>query len=89
MEYIEPGATVNFTVDWADWLPTGDTISTSDWAASAGITVGVDNIATPLTTVYLTAAEAGQVYEVENAITTASGLSTTRRFHLKAQEQIV
>jgi hypothetical protein len=37
----DPNANLDYTVDWADWLVDGETISSSTWIVPTGLTAGV------------------------------------------------
>ena len=71
----DPDAEVPFTNDWASWLPSGQTIVASTWAADAGITIMTGGNAATNTsttaTVWLSGGTAGSEYFVTNRITTS------------------
>jgi len=81
-----PIAVLDYSVLWRDWLRS-DTILTSNWEYSTGITIGLTDInqdpvilddgttAPPLTlvTIWLLGGTAGQKYNITNTITTAAG----------------
>lgn len=77
----DPQSTLDYEIDWANggandgsatdygWLQ-GDTIKTSTWAATTGITVVSSSMTTTKTIVWLSGGTAGSSYEVTNTITT-------------------
>jgi len=69
-----PNETLNFGVDWTDWLA-GDTILTSTWTVGTGLTVGAKTIdpAGQKATLWLSGGTLGQVYILNNKITTQGG----------------
>lgn len=72
----DPAETLDHTLDWSDWLATGDTISESTWSISPA---GPDITTTPpantgtTATVWLAGVVFGQLYTLANQVTTAAG----------------
>jgi hypothetical protein len=85
--YKDPDAVVDFAIDWSDWLPTGDTISTSTWDVPAGLTEDSETESTTLTTVWLSGGTAGQDYNITNQIVTAGGRTDDRTITIKVRER--
>lgn len=90
--YIEkdPAATLIYTVDWSEWISTGDQISTSTFsvgaiAGASNVTVVSSGIQTADHYAYarLSGGSAGNTYVVTNTITTQNGATDARRFKLK------
>jgi len=73
----DPGALLDYTVDWELWL-SSDTIATSSWSADTGITVVTSTNDTTSATVWLSGGTAGTVYDVVNRIVTAGGRTDDR-----------
>lgn len=69
----DPLATLDYTVDWSDWLDAGDTIDTSTWTIDAGITSSLESNTTTTATVWLSGGVSGTSYNVVNIITTTLG----------------
>ena len=72
-------AILDYQIDWSDWLVT-DTITTSTWSASPGITVGNGSNGAPApsktsttATIWLIGGTTGGNYIVTNRIVTAAG----------------
>jgi hypothetical protein len=90
--YIEkdPQSYLDYSMDWSDWMPTGDQISTSSWtietisgdAAPLTTDQNTKNVSTSITTVWLAAGTAGNNYEVTNTIVTDNGLTEERYFRV-------
>lgn len=74
----DPDAVLPYSIDWSDWLVSGDTIATSTWAAETGITVDSDSETTQVTTVVLSGGTVGETYRVRNRIVTANGYTDDR-----------
>jgi hypothetical protein len=88
----DPNAELDYTVDWAPWLPTGDTIATSIWIVPTGLTqpVGPTNTGT-LAVIWLgfnsSVGTVGEIYRVTNRITTVGGRKDDRSFQVWIKEQ--
>jgi hypothetical protein len=89
MEYKTPLATLDFTQDWSSWLATGDTVTVSAWTLETGLTEDSSSNTTTTATIVISGGTAGKVYKVENTVTTANGLDTSRIWFLTVQDQLV
>lgn len=73
----DPGATLDFYIEWASWLSTGDAVSDADWTADTGITIGSGEYAPSVSgtkaTVWLSGGTAGTKYRVTCRLTTTAG----------------
>lgn len=77
----DPDAVLDYSVDWETWLPSGDTLSASDWAVSgpdSDLVVDSDANSTTAATVWLSGGTLGVTYTVTNRITTAEGRTDDR-----------
>lgn len=88
-------AILDYTVDWINWLPTGETISASSWSVEA-ITGDLDPLTSTGPTFTSTKAivtlrngTAGKIYKVYNQITTNSGKVDRRYFRVKVKTRTV
>jgi hypothetical protein len=83
---LRPGAADRFYLVWADWLADGDVVQASAWQAPAAVVLSAelinpDNLTlggatfTPgtVTSVQLSGVDLGDLVELENTISTASG----------------
>lgn len=89
----DPYAVLDYSLDWTNWMPAGDTI--------ASITVTAETItgdASPLTidsstntnyivTANISAGTAGNIYNIEFKIVTTNGLQDSRNFRIKVIER--
>lgn len=82
----DPNAVLDYYVDWTRWL-NGDTIATSVWAVTAGLTVANDTHTPTAATVWLSGGVMGETYRVTNRITTAGGRTEDRSFDVKIAER--
>jgi hypothetical protein len=95
--YIEhdPDATLDYTMDWSDWLSSGDPLDTVIWRVStitgdpAPMTLGSNttNTITGVSTVLVSGGSAGNVYTLTCRITTDNGLIDERFFRLFAKNR--
>jgi hypothetical protein len=74
--YKDPNATLDYQIDWSDWLGT-DTISSSDWTVPTGITEATHTNTTTTSTIWLSGGTAGNTYECINRIVTADSPART------------
>lgn len=91
----DPGATLVYSIDWSDWLPGNDTISTVSFAIASPTPTDandMDIVSSGIITGNITYAEisgglTSNVYPVATTITTADGLTDVRRFRIKVQNR--
>lgn len=72
----DPGATLDYSIDWSSWLPSGDTIDTATWTATTGLTVEsspAPSLAAGVATVWLSGGTAGTRYTATCQVTTTAG----------------
>jgi len=74
-------ATLDYTIDWEDWLGT-DTVSSSTWTSDSGITIDSSTNTATTTTVWLSGGTAGATYAVNNRIVTIGGRTEDRQLHI-------
>lgn len=78
----DPDAVLDYLFDWAIWLATGETISTSTVIVPSGITLTNDSKTSTSATAWLAGGAAGQVYEVTNRISTNQGRTNDYTIHI-------
>lgn len=81
----DPSGTLDYSIDWTDWLGT-DTISSSSWTVPSGLEVGTALAGTAVATVWLSGGTAGNSYYVTNTIVTAAGRSDQRSLIIKVDD---
>jgi len=91
----DPEAALDYLISWSDWLPSGDTISTSSWTLET-ITGDTDPLVTTsnsttdgTTIVNLSGGTSGNIYKVYNTITTNGGLTDRRYFRVKIKARSI
>lgn len=72
---------LDYAVDWSAWLGV-DTITTSIWSVSTGLTVDSESETTTEATVWLSGGTNNKIYLVTNQITTANGRTAERSFNI-------
>jgi hypothetical protein len=95
--YIEKDveAVLEYTIDWSQWLPTGDIIVTSNFTVEtiAGDTDALAKVTqsnnNTLAIVKLNNGSSGKIYKVFNQITTVAGLTDRRYFRVKVKSRTV
>jgi hypothetical protein len=71
-----PDEVLEYGWTWSDWL-SSETIATSTWTASSGITIDSDSNTTTGTVVWLSGGNLGRTYTVVNKIVTSSSPART------------
>jgi len=88
----DPGATLDYQVDWSAWLAQGETITgTPVVTVDDGLTLNPPGKATTQAdgkvTFWLAGGAAGQVYTVACQITTSQGRTDQRSFRLAVADR--
>lgn len=82
-------AQLTYTLDWVNWLPTGDSLSVVDWTISARandpdpLIEESSGIQGTKTYIELSNGQEGKTYTVTAKVTTADGLIDRRYFRVK------
>ena len=92
--YIEkdPGSTLDYTMDWTNWLG-ADTVDSVTYTLDSGITTSsaiggsATSTTSTTTTVNITGGTAGNIYNVKAEMTTANGRVVVRNFRVKVEAQ--
>jgi len=95
--YIEkdPYAVLDYSLDFTNWMPSGDTISaltvTAETIAgdSAPLTVDSNTNTSFIATATISGGTAGNIYNLEYKIDTTNGLKDSRNFRIKVVERQV
>lgn len=86
----DPGSTLDYTIDWTNWLGS-DTVSSVAYTLDSGITTStaIGGSATSTTsttsTVNITGGTAGNIYNVKCEMTTAANKVVVRNFRVKVE----
>lgn len=95
--YIEkdPYAVLDYSLDWTNWMPAGETISTITVTAetisgdSAPLTIDSTSNTNYVATAFISGGTAGNIYNVEYKITTDNSKQDSRNFRIKVLERQV
>lgn len=79
----DPGATLDYTMDWSEWLVEGDEIASAVWTVDDGLTVELESNTTTMCTVWLSGGTVGEVYRAVNSVTTDGGRVDERTLKIK------
>jgi hypothetical protein len=89
----DPRATLQYGIDWSEWLEPGDDIAASSWAVE---TTGTNLIVATtngsldgVALVSISSGTTGEIYTVRNTISTDQGYSDTRRFRIKVENRYI
>lgn len=67
----DPQATLDYSIDWSDWLSDGEVLTNSEWAASSGA-IQSPSFTDTATGIWLSGGEVGIAIVLTNTITTNS-----------------
>jgi len=82
-----PTAKLDFSVDWSDWLESGETIASHDWSVPAGLTEVSASESGGICTVWLSGGVTGTQYTVSCTITTDLGRIDTRSLYITVRSR--
>lgn len=86
-------AQLSYQLIWSDWLPSGDTITSSSWTAesisgdSDPLTITGNSFTDTSTTVTVNGGTTGNIYKVYNTISTDQSNTDRRYFRIKVQDR--
>ena len=88
----DPDATLDYTIDWSEWLAEADndTISASEWLTDnidGGIEITSDSKTDTTATVWLAGGTIGERYKVTNRITTVGSRIDDRSIKISVMEK--
>jgi hypothetical protein len=84
----DPNANLDYLFDWADWLETGDTITSHDvQVASGDVVIGTHTNTTTSVTVWVSAGTVNTDATVRARVTTAQGRIDDRTITLLIRER--
>lgn len=66
----DPAATLDYSVDWTEFLEDEEVIAASQWTVPSGITQVTTSYTDKKATIWLSGGTLGQTYELVNRITT-------------------
>ena len=87
LEVKDPDAVDDYPIDWSDTLPSGDTISTSNWTKTGDVTLGSESNTTTTATTFVSGGTVGAQAQITNRIVTAGGRTYDKTITLLIAEQ--
>lgn len=85
---VRPNARLDWGVDWASEMRTGDTITQSTWTGPDSLTLEDASYSTNATKVWAEGFALGQEYTITNSIVTAQGREDSRTIVIKCCEVV-
>jgi len=88
----DPNATLDFKVDWSEWLDVGESVTAATWLVPSGLTEETSPPYGQLTdatssTIWLSGGEAGGAYLVTCRVTTSSDRIDDRSFWILGRDR--
>ncbi len=83
----DPQAILDYNIDWNDWLVNGDTISSSSWTLSTGITLQSSSVSNGITTAFISGGTIGTIYYATNRVDTTQGRRDERTITLVVEDR--
>lgn len=87
----DPDAKLDYSVDWSDWLATGETIASSTWVPSDADVLQLtdDTESSGIATAWVQMSDpvSGTRYRITNRITTSNGRIDDRTIILLAEDR--
>jgi hypothetical protein len=89
----DPYAVLDYSLDWTNWMPAGDTIAsitvTAQTITGDASPLAVDSTTNTnyIVTANISAGTPGNIYNVEYRIVTTNGLKDSRNFRIKVLER--
>jgi hypothetical protein len=80
--FKDPGAALDYTVDWSRWMPSGDAIASVDWTVDDGIFDAKETNDDDSSTIWLSSGTAGTTYKIVAQITTDDTRIAERAFEV-------
>lgn len=80
----DPNATLDYSMDWSNWLASGESLTCSVWTrTSTDIVETNTSLTTSVATIWLTGGSAGSTYSIANKVGTSGGRIDERTIDIK------
>ena len=84
----DPHATLDYSLDWSEWLAVGESLTCSVWTRSSTDLKEVNtNLTTSIATIWLSGGAAGNIYTVANKIGTSGSRIDERTIAIKVENR--
>lgn len=82
----DPSATLDYTIDWSEWLGT-DEIITATWNVPAGLVKVKSTSSITTATMWLSGGTAGIIYYIDCTISTDQGRMDSRQLTINIEQK--
>lgn len=82
----DPDAVLDYSIDWGDWLPVGDSITAASSTAT-GCVVNSTTVAGSKVVMWISGGTAGVAASAKARITTAQGRTDERTIYLRIKQR--
>lgn len=76
----------DYSIDWSDRIPAGDTITAQTWSGDTGLTLSDPSFTDTTTTIWVADGTPGYLYRLVNTITTAAGRVVVRKLLIRVRD---
>ena len=84
----DPNATLDYSIDWSNWLASGESLTCSVWTrSSTDLRQSNTSLTTSIATIWLAGGSAGAKYTVANKIGTSGGRVDERTIDIKVLQR--
>ena len=83
----DPQAVLDYVFDWTEWLATSETISTSTWTVTPGLTLDTSSNTIVTATAWISGGTPGIPYSVTNKIVTNQGRTDERSITIRVTDR--
>ena len=86
----DANASLDYTINWADWLASGDSLSESTWLVDgpdSGLSLDASGNTSTTTTIWLSGGTSTYIYTVTNRVTSACGRIDDKSIRVTIYEQ--
>ena len=85
----DPQSKLDYSVDWSDWLASGEEIATSTWQSLDGLVIETSGFTGTFAVVWVSGGTAGTTYRLTNTMTTNNSPARIdqRTITIKVQER--
>jgi hypothetical protein len=83
----DPDATLDWHFDWFNWLQTSETITTSTYTVSPGLTIASTSNTTTNTTAWISGGQTSHVYTLTNRVVTNQGRTDERSIVIRVKDR--
>lgn len=85
--YKDPGATLDYSIDWTAWLKVGDSMASSTWSGQDGITLGTSSLDGSIATIWLSGGTPGSSYKITNRVQSSGGRVDERTIVINVEQR--